>query len=66
MTDSQITQLNEIIDLNWDLSKETSISKKLKMEDELYGMKEDLRNDMGKDEYDNYMKNFGLLFSPKK
>jgi hypothetical protein len=47
MTNQQREKLSKIIDLNWDLSQETDIMKKMEMAKELSRLKIDLRDDMG-------------------
>jgi hypothetical protein len=65
MTNQQREKLSKIIDLNWDLSQETDIMKKMEMAKELSRLKIDLRDDMGHEEYATFMENGRKMFAPK-
>ena len=65
MTNQQREKLSKIIDLNWDLSHEPDIMKKMEMAKELSKLKRDLRDDMGHEEYDAFMENGRKMFAPK-
>jgi hypothetical protein len=65
MTNQQREKLSKIIDLNWDLSHEPDIMKKVEMTRDLIKLKQDLRDDMGHKEYDTFMENGRKMFAPK-
>jgi hypothetical protein len=65
MTNQQREKLSKIIDLNWDLSQEPDVMKKFEMASELSKLKQDLRDDMGHQEYDTFMNNGRKMFAPK-
>jgi hypothetical protein len=65
MTNQQREKLSKIIDLNWDLSQEPDVMKKFEMSSELSKLKQDLRDDMGHQEYDTFMNNGRKMFAPK-
>ena len=65
MTEPQRKKLSKIIDLNWDLKSETNPVKAFEMASELNQMKKDLRDDMGHEEYDNFIENGRKMFAPK-
>ena len=65
MTNQQREKLSKIIDLNWDLSQEPDIMKKVEMTRDLIKLKQDLRDDMGHKEYDTFMENGRKMFAPK-
>lgn len=66
MTENQRIQLREIIDLNWELSEEKDILKKIAMANDLSQKKHALREDMGHAEYDHFMEMGRQMFQPKK
>lgn len=65
MTNQQREKLSKIIDLNWDLSQEPDVMKKFEMARELSKLKQDLRDDMGHEEYNTFMENGRKMFAPK-
>jgi hypothetical protein len=66
MTESQRVQLREIIDLNWEVTQEANIHKKMEMAQQLSSKKMALRNDMGHEEYEKFMDNGRKMFAPKQ
>jgi hypothetical protein len=65
MTDQQSKKLSKIMDLNWDLKSEENQMKAYEMTRELIRLKQDLRDDMGHQEYDTFMENGRKMFAPK-
>jgi hypothetical protein len=65
MTDQQSKKLSKIMDLNWDLKSEENPMKAYEMTRELIRLKQDLRDDMGHQEYDTFMENGRKMFAPK-
>lgn len=65
MTQKQSEMLREIIDLNWEASQEKDVLKKFEMYNELSEKKKALRDDMGHEEYDEFMENGRRMFAPK-
>ena len=65
MTEPQRKKLSKIIDLNWDLKSETNPVKAFEMASELNQMKNDLRDDMGHEDYNTFMDNGRKMFAPK-
>lgn len=57
--------LREIIDLNWEASQEKDVLKKFEMYNELSKKTKALRDDMGHEEYDEFMENGRRMFAPK-
>jgi hypothetical protein len=65
MTKKQSEMLREIIDLNWEASQEKDVLKKFEMYNELSKKTKALRDDMGHEEYDEFMENGRRMFAPK-
>ena len=65
MTQKQSEMLREIIDLNWEASQEKDVLKKFEMYNELSKKRKALRDDMGHEEYDEFMENGRRMFAPK-
>ena len=65
MTQKQSEMLREIIDLNWEASQEKDVLKKFEMYNELSEKKKALRDDMGHEEYDEFMENGRRMFALK-
>ena len=66
MTDPQRLQLRKIIDLNWEVSLESDIMKKFEMARELSKLIQELRDDMGHEEYDHFMDMGRKMLAPKE
>jgi len=69
MTKEQHKLFGEILDLNWEIKEDyenrniaDAWNKKIKLED----LKDQLRDDMGADEYDAFMNNGRKMFAPKE
>jgi hypothetical protein len=65
MTKKESKLLSEIIDLNWNVSREENIMKRVEMFEELSIKKRALRDSMGHEEYDRFMDNGRKMFAPK-
>jgi hypothetical protein len=65
MTEDQRKKLTLIIDLNWDFVIEKDVLRKIEMGRDLEQLKNELRDDMGQEEYDIFMQRGRQMFSPK-
>lgn len=65
MTDNQRKIFGEILELNWDMNRETNATKKFELLGQLTQKKIDLKKDMGEAEYDKFMSMGQKMFAPK-
>jgi hypothetical protein len=65
MTEDQRKKLSLIIDLNWDFVIEKDVLRKIEMGRDLEQLKNELRDDMGQEDYDIFMQRGRQMFSPK-
>jgi len=63
LNDKQRKILSKIIDLNWDMNRETNAVKKYELLGKLIQKKIDLKKDMGEAEYNKFMNAGQKMFS---
>lgn len=64
LTDDQRLLFTKILDLNYDINREHSNTKKFELFERLNAAKTELRNSMGADAYNEFMNKGQRMFAP--